>query len=623
MHIEHVLQDYISNQTNYAVLISGNWGAGKTFYIKHKLFSQIENIEKAQSGRHFQPIHVSLFGIDSIEELQKQMFLEAFPITQDKVFTYPAKFLKATFRAFLTFESLGSINIDDYIKDLKIPPEDFLNFDRMVFFFDDLERKGKNLDYATLLGFMNNLVENLDAKVILVSNENKIKDVKYRELKEKLVGLVYEFSPEFESIKDEIIKTRYHEDSAYIDFLNGIPDVLDDMTDHYEGNLRTLIFSLDTLHSIFTKLFDEITNPESLINQKLENIVKFILVISIEFRNGNISNRFSDLDNVNNYFEDLPWTEITNHSDSTRGNESTTDKNKSYRQLFREKYYNGSYDEFRLYKSVYHFITGRTPIDPEKLIKEIKEVYHISNGEVLPQYHLLKRLQYFDCFKLSDAEYSQLTSEMIDFAKNGDYAFGNYYKIFEYAVRFDNILSLDLEIIERKILSGVKKAKIKQEYIYRLEENINIFPRPEYGTGSLKAIREAEIRANNVLGSVLEGERLKETLELIYIKQWNKITKLISDEYRYTPIFHLASAYKVFLALNGSSHQEIFDFSTAFANRYEDGRLERLKIEREFLSDFIKRIDPEKKIRQKKTLKNQLLRKMYDRLKNAVDKMNL
>lgn len=621
MHIEHVLRDYITNQTNYAILITGKWGAGKTFYIKHKLFAQIEQIEKAQSGRHFQPIHVSLFGIDSIEELQKQMFLEAFPINQDKVFTYPVKFLKATSRAFLSFMNLG--NLDDYIEDLKIPPEDFLNFDRMVFFFDDLERKGKNLDYATLLGFINNLVENLDSKVILVSNENKINDVKYRELKEKLVGLVYEFSPEFESIRDEIIKTRYNEDSAYIDFLNGIKDVLDDMTDHYDGNLRTLIFSLDTLHSIFTKLFDEILNPESLINQKLENIVKFILVISIEFRNGNISNRLSDLDNVNNYFEDLPWTEITNHSDSTRGNESTAEKNKTYRQLFREKYYNGSYDAFRLYKSVFHFITGRIPIAPEKLINEIKEVYHIIDGEVLPQYKLIERLRYFDCFQLTDYEYKHFTREMIDFAKNGEYEFGNYHRVYEYAVRFGNILSLDLDVLKRNILSGIKKAKMKQQYIYRLAENMATFSKPEYNTGTLKTIREAEIRANTVLGSALERESLKETLELIYIKRWNKITKLISDEYRYTPIFHLASAYKVFLALNGSSHQEIFDFSTAFANRYEDGRLERLKIEREFLSDFIKRIDPEKKIRQKKTLKNQLLRKMHDRLKIAVDKMNL
>lgn len=620
MHIEHVLRDYITNQTNYAILITGKWGAGKTFYIKHKLFAQIEQIEKAQSGRHFQPIHVSLFGIDSIEELQKQMFLEAFPINQDKVFTYPVKFLKATSRAFLSFMNLG--NLDDYIEDLKIPPEDFLNFDRMVFFFDDLERKGKNLDYATLLGFINNLVENLDSKVILVSNENKINDVKYRELKEKLVGLVYEFSPEFESIRDEIIKTRYNEDSAYIDFLNGIKDVLDDMTDHYDGNLRTLIFSLDTLHSIFTKLFDEITNPESLINQKLENIVKFILVISIEFRNGNISNRFSDLDNVNNYFEDLPWTEITNHSDSTRGNESTTDKNKSYRQLFREKYYNGSYDEFRLYKSVYHFITGRTPIDPKKLIKEIKEVYHISNGEVLPQYHLLKRLQYFDCFKLSDAEYSQLTSEMIDFAKNGDYAFGNYHKVYEYAVRFDNLLSLDLDVLENNILSGVKTAKMKQQYIDRLAENMNIFSKPEYSTGALKTIRVAEIEANNDLGNVLEKEKIKESLELIYDKQWEKITKLIKDDYRSSPIFHFASPYKVFLALNGSSHQEIFNFTLLLINRYEDEKFERLKIERDFLTTFLKWIDPSKKIRQKKTLKNQLFRMMYDRLNSALEKMN-
>lgn len=56
--IQHYL---VTNIYNYAVLIDGDWGCGKTHFIKYDL---IPNIEKSERGK--KPIYISLYGIQDM-----------------------------------------------------------------------------------------------------------------------------------------------------------------------------------------------------------------------------------------------------------------------------------------------------------------------------------------------------------------------------------------------------------------------------------------------------------------------------------------------------------------------------------------------------------------------------
>lgn len=49
---------------NYAVMIDGAWGSGKTYFVKHVLLKKIESNEK-------RVLYVSLYGISNIQELGK------------------------------------------------------------------------------------------------------------------------------------------------------------------------------------------------------------------------------------------------------------------------------------------------------------------------------------------------------------------------------------------------------------------------------------------------------------------------------------------------------------------------------------------------------------------------
>jgi len=67
--IEIVLQ-YLKIETNYAIIITGNYGVGKTHFFKHELEPKIRELSIGRDERKkYVPIHISLFGYKSLDEI--------------------------------------------------------------------------------------------------------------------------------------------------------------------------------------------------------------------------------------------------------------------------------------------------------------------------------------------------------------------------------------------------------------------------------------------------------------------------------------------------------------------------------------------------------------------------
>ena len=67
---------------NYAVMIDGEWGCGKTYFIQERLYKALETHEnnRWQSERDYKKrkvIYISLYGIKSLDEVTKQLFMES------------------------------------------------------------------------------------------------------------------------------------------------------------------------------------------------------------------------------------------------------------------------------------------------------------------------------------------------------------------------------------------------------------------------------------------------------------------------------------------------------------------------------------------------------------------
>jgi hypothetical protein len=103
-------------------------------------------------------VHVSLFGLSPIGEINDALFREAFPFFGGKISKIGGRLLAIGAKHF--GYDLGSLSLRDAIT----------NFNVDVYVFDDLERYAGGVNSA--LGYINQFVEHDNAKVIVIAHED-------------------------------------------------------------------------------------------------------------------------------------------------------------------------------------------------------------------------------------------------------------------------------------------------------------------------------------------------------------------------------------------------------------------------------------------------------------------
>ncbi len=170
-HIFEFLDYYVelSHSPQYAVMIDGAWGIGKTYCVN----SYIEHLKK--SGKRV--IYVSLYGAKDIEDIDLSIALGVHPSLNTKIASYGGRLAKAVGKNF----GFGvEVTLTDFLDKTAV--------DLLV--FDDLERS--KLSPADTLGYINTFVEHEGMKVLVVANEGKLSvQKKYGLLREKVVGMTF------------------------------------------------------------------------------------------------------------------------------------------------------------------------------------------------------------------------------------------------------------------------------------------------------------------------------------------------------------------------------------------------------------------------------------------------
>ncbi|MGS0707462.1 P-loop NTPase fold protein [Acinetobacter sp. ANC 3781] len=188
-HIEEYLDYYFDGNKNfeYAVLLNGAWGSGKTWFVKKYLE------KKEDQGKKI--CYVSLNGISKTSLIDEAIFKSIHPILGSKGAKLAGQILKGTLKATI------KVDLDDDGKSdgsmaggiPKIELPDYLKInDNFILVFDDLERC--ELKKEEVLGYINYFVEQDKIKTLIVSNEEEIKDNdEYIRKKEKLIGATFSY----------------------------------------------------------------------------------------------------------------------------------------------------------------------------------------------------------------------------------------------------------------------------------------------------------------------------------------------------------------------------------------------------------------------------------------------
>lgn len=222
---EEVIRYIDDKNYNYALLIDGEWGSGKTYFITHDIKSVIENHEQEGENRTFK--YISLYGIKSTDEMEESIF---WSILDENIFKFKDKIEGKISSSMANREKTSKVNpvltttkkiIGTAIQKLELGYksyeyiQDFIRLDRYIFIFDDVERSECQIN--DLMGYINGLVEHENVKVILVANEKEIGRYERNEFKELqyLVASDAKIQIPMESIFNKVAKTDKEKEDKF------------------------------------------------------------------------------------------------------------------------------------------------------------------------------------------------------------------------------------------------------------------------------------------------------------------------------------------------------------------------------------------------------------------------
>lgn len=173
--IVKAVRDYVNNdKVKYAVLITGGWGTGKTYFYEHDLKTEILLTENGKNNGKAN-VYISLYGISSIEQLSKEIVINYLIRVKlhssqkgSKVYRQIGNIISVCSKMFsFSFNGL-SADFEKGIKEL----EGGIDFKDMIICLDDFERC--NIPMNEIFGMINNLVEHCNCKVIILADEDNI-----------------------------------------------------------------------------------------------------------------------------------------------------------------------------------------------------------------------------------------------------------------------------------------------------------------------------------------------------------------------------------------------------------------------------------------------------------------
>lgn len=338
---EEVIRYLKDDSYQYAILIDGEWGCGKTYFVKHSLSDKIKEFEQNSSKRTIK--YISLYGCKTIQDIQEAI-VWGFAVEASKYVTSKTVKLTNPVAGNILTTSKRVLNgvREKFLPDVKICDiaSDWILMKDYIFIFDDLERCDCPIN--ELFGFINGLVEHEGTKVILIANEKEISikeinaqkefqylvalddkiewkeksqrnsnythntinnkvniseleekrkilfddeeyDSTYKKIREKLIGITLFYQPYVKEICRHLI-TNISLDNELAKELEAHVDIFCNYMDQYSHhNLRTFQFFISKISYLFLKL-SGISIDKEYYDQVRSFLIQDCFIWSIEYK---------------------------------------------------------------------------------------------------------------------------------------------------------------------------------------------------------------------------------------------------------------------------------------------------------------------------------------------------
>lgn len=461
--------NYIEMNNSGALLITGNWGCGKTYYMKETVLPTI----KGKLNRNI--VIVSLFGLNNLNEIPERVFYAYLDAVGKGKTSFNFGSLTNILKEFT--EAIPKLN--EYVDFNKLLGKgqgiyNFVSNDTIIC-LDDLERIVDKIDINEVLGVINELVENIGYKVIIIANEDFINKNQLI-FKEKVVEKTIVFIPDTLKIFEEIASS--YDDAAYTDYMHnnaislispGNKLVIKSASYRKNiSNIRILKFAIEHFYKIFSYYKNSYNIEDPKIQLKLKNYWAFILAVSIEYKINNISyedKRTLDLyihNQIANYdidfgetSQEVSFDEETDDKASEDERKKKSDLDFAFQKKFYEKYFITQKEYPIFHSEIYAFITGGITPDMEKLEDEMNIALGKHIREDDPAFDLLSAFMN-GIWGFSNEEISSKLEQLFLYVKQGQFNdYTSYLNASFFLLTYQELFVKSKNEIENGIKEGI------------------------------------------------------------------------------------------------------------------------------------------------------------------------
>lgn len=616
MQIDKVITDYVlSKDTDYAIMIDGEWGAGKSWYWDNVLTEQIKGIPTKDNTEGkpsmYKVAKISLFGISSVDDLRIKIFEESNSFFANKKVKNGARLTGLFVNKVASMFNVSEINSKDISNLLEVFS---VNLDHYVLCFDDLERIKTEL-LIELLGYINTLVEHDKVKVVFICNENELKDVDYHKYKEKIVRFTHTIKADISKMVVEFAKGRNEAYSRYIserkDFIAFV---------YQKGNcsnLRTLKYNLDIYEHIYDIIRGTIQpDNEQHVNTIADYMLLLSMVYSIEYRRDNDEAKLKSLAAINKQwcYQIDTMDNLSRHSENNDKNQESQDEKSEaekivdYQRHIKKCYFANSYIFGSSMPMIDYLLTGYC--DEDRMRSNILKIEaEAKRYETSEEKRLYQELTQF--WDTDDDVMKEAVRRTMERVREGSFSLQDYPLFFLALQRLQNFGFIDLKMtiseLQDMFDAAISKFKNVQfidgldAYYYQSED----VSTPEF-EALVNKVREMNAHNNQ--------KNLKEEFETI-VKDISSSESLAKYEHVLTFLFENIGAEEfliLFVAYHNSRKREYWNF---FDKRYNSR--ECLDLDREFIDSFRKSL---KKYLSDTSIEASVTRKYCSKIQELLDK---
>lgn len=580
--INSILNYIEKDKTSYAILLNGKWGSGKTYFWKNVLKKEIKSRGK-------KVIYISLYGVGSIEEIDKKIVLGklefAEKIADSKVGGGITEIGKAVFGVIKKFDITG---LSDELSNINY--KDFFNYSDTVLCFDDLERVSMSVD--EVLGYINNFVEHDGIKVVIIGNEdeiadklndenrelkmlttyfyltkteedshippqtqgekilehdlvtNKLNDLfhkqnEYKRIKEKLIGKTLTIQLDEKSLIEDII--NHTSDIKLQRFLEHNMEIIETTFKESETkNIRILIQGLEDFELIYRYCIE--CGYE--LDIMLQSILKFVLAASFEIKaNISLNEELEEINSNDDFIGSIGLSAILGK------------KAKKFPEEFQKKYYNGQSTVYQWKFFKFAEVLIRRGIFNKELFKKEMDSFQLAlNGTKNKDPHeefirgAFWNLTDFEFWKMEQSTYNKL--------KKGELHFAWYYRayqLYDYFTR-ENIIPKNIIDIKQELMEGLEKAEERGGHIEYT--NSLFYTEENRDDPNLAEFKEKIIEINKNLKVKKEKENVRTLVELMRTNFYDFYIR-VREQYQCVPFFVYCDPEELYANIINLSAEDI------------------------------------------------------------------